>query len=110
MVNPFQEILKRLERQELELARQAAINDRQGEVISRLEKALISSDRKCKPEVLEKGKNKSLLESPIRYQTSHLQILLQSICSNILLNEERRECLELQMTDMDKDMGSLFGI
>ena len=66
MVNPFQEILKRLERQELELARQAAINDRQGEVISRLEEALISCDRKCKPEVLEFGRNKSLLESLMR--------------------------------------------
>ena len=46
--------------QELENAQQAAINNRleitlarQGEVINRLEEALVSTDRKCKQEVLE---------------------------------------------------------
>ena len=73
---------KRLERQELENGRQTAIIDRmetalirQGEVISRLEEALISMDRKCKPEVLENGKNKSFL----RLQTTNTQIVLKSI-------------------------------
>ena len=51
----FQEILKRLETQELE-------NTRQATVISKLEEALISSDQKCKQEVQETGKNNSLLE------------------------------------------------
>ena len=40
MINLFQEMSDRLATQEIELARQAAI-------ISRLEEALISSDRKC---------------------------------------------------------------
>ena len=60
-----------LKTQDLEIARQAVINNRlettlvrQGEVISRLEKALMTSDWKSKqevqeykPEVLETGKN-----------------------------------------------------
>ena len=49
----------RLATQEMELARQAAI-------ISRLERAVMSNDRKWKPEVLETGKNKLLPESQIR--------------------------------------------
>ena len=50
----------KLKIQELENIRQAAINNRletalvrQGEVIRTLEKALMSTDRKCKQEVLE---------------------------------------------------------
>ena len=46
-----------LKTQELENARQATI-------IRRLEEALISSDRKYKTEVLESGKNKSILGFP----------------------------------------------
>ena len=42
---------ERLKTQEQQLARQAT-------VINRLEEALISSDRKYKPEVLETGKNR----------------------------------------------------
>ena len=49
----------RLATQEMELARQAAI-------ISRLGRAVMSNDRKWKPEVLETGKNKLLPESQIR--------------------------------------------
>ena len=48
---------ERLERQEIELARQAAIIDRQGEVINRFQEGL-NNDRKWKPEVLDTGKNK----------------------------------------------------
>ena len=54
----FQEMSKRLKTQELENARQAAIISHQGEVINRLQEALISMNRKYKPEVLETGKNK----------------------------------------------------
>ena len=43
--------------QEAEISRQAVINDRQGEVINRLKESLISMEGKCKPEVLETGKN-----------------------------------------------------
>ena len=49
----LQEMSKMLKTQELENARQTAVIDQQGEVISRLEEAMISCDRKCKPEVLE---------------------------------------------------------
>ena len=58
----LQEMLKT---QELKNAWQAKIISQQeletiqqGEVITRLEEALMDSDRKCKPEVLETGKNK----------------------------------------------------
>ena len=44
-----------LKTQELENARQAGIISQQGEVINRLEAALVTSDRKCKPEVQETG-------------------------------------------------------
>ena len=47
---------KRLKTQELENARQDAILSQQGEVINRLEAALMTSDRKCKQEVQETGK------------------------------------------------------
>ena len=48
---------KMLKTQELQNAQQAIINSQQGQVISRLEAALISLDQKCKQEVLETGKN-----------------------------------------------------
>ena len=59
MVNLFQEMSDRLAMQEIKLAQQAAI-------ISRLERAVMSNDRKWKPEVLETGKNKLLPYSQIR--------------------------------------------
>ena len=47
---------KRLEKQELENARQAKIISQQGAIIGRLEEALFASDRKLKPDVLKTGK------------------------------------------------------
>ena len=63
--NKTQHLLQeKLRTQEMEISRQAAIISqqeletiRQGEVISRLEEALSSSDRKCETEVLETGQS-----------------------------------------------------
>ena len=61
----------RLKTQELEIAQQATIISQQGRVINRLQEALISLDRKCKPEVQETREIKSLLEFVNYRQPTH---------------------------------------